>query len=367
MLHFLIRSLLDSPADISSVHLLVLRGLLACCTAGIFGWFAVRYLISFLVSKQVTETSKDFAGLNPRSKKGTPTMGGVGILVAMYGSVILWCDLTNPFVHLVGLCGLVFGALGVVDDFSKFTDRLKGLGLSQRKKYVIEFGLSLALALLLLSGVCLPIGREALALFYVPFTKGSVSVGPALYLLIIIPFFVFCSNAVNITDGLDGLAIFPVICLAVVLALLAAIVGLPASAGLLHFTHLPGAAELAVFLAALIGASGAFLWFNAYPASIFMGDTGALALGAMLAATALVIKQEILFLIAGGLFVVEALSSGLQFYIGLGLLGRRLFFRAPLHHSWQYQGLCESKVAVRFWIIAMFLGACSLASLGFRW
>jgi len=222
------------------------------------------------------------------------------------------------------------------------------------------------LSLLVLSETLLPIGAPATRAFPLPFCSVTWILPVWASLFVISGFLIFSANAVNIADGMDGLVTVPVMLTAAVLALLAGILDEPGLAEAFRLPALPESRELIVFLGALFGACGAFLWFNAFPASIFMGDTGSLALGGILGATAVLLRQELLFLVAGGVFVLEGLSSCLQSYLGVGLLGRRLFFRAPLHHNMQYKGACEPKVVTRFWILAAFFAALALLALELR-
>ncbi|MBI2192383.1 MAG: phospho-N-acetylmuramoyl-pentapeptide-transferase [Planctomycetes bacterium] len=345
---------------------LLLRALLAALTAALLGLVAAPKLIRRLKARKVTDPSKGYTGLNPASKQGVPILGGLIILAALYLSALLWCDLTNRMVQVALVWGLGYAALGFLDDWSKIRPDQRGLGLNQPQKYAVQFLLALLLGVLFLSQAYLPVERAVAGSLYLPFTsiwRWNLSWG---YLAVIVFFLIYAANAVNITDGMDGLATFPAMLLAAVLGLAAFILHSPATASSFRFEPVPGSGECVVLLAALLGACGAFLWYNAYPATIFMGDTGSIALGGILGTVAVLLKQEILFLIVGGVFLIETASSFLQTYVGVGLLGRRLFFRAPLHDHWLYQGLSESKVTLRLWLLSLLFAILGLAALELR-
>ncbi|MEI6161835.1 MAG: phospho-N-acetylmuramoyl-pentapeptide-transferase [Roseococcus sp.] len=294
------------------------------------------------------------------TKKGTPTMGGVLILLSLTLSVLLWADLRNGFVWAVLFVTLGYGALGFVDDWLKVTKR-NTKGVSGRAKLIVQAGIAFIAALWFMW--LLPPGlSDNLA---VPFFKETL-----IPLSILFPFvaaFVMMgsSNAVNLTDGLDGLAIVPVMIAAAVFALIAYLVGNRIFADYLQLHGVPGSGELAVFCSALIGASLGFLWFNAPPAAVFMGDTGSLALGGALGSIAVATKHEIVLAIVGGLFVVETLSVVIQVF-WYKRTGRRVFLMAPLHHHFEKKGWAEPTIVIRFWIIAMVLGLIGLSTLKIR-
>ena len=294
------------------------------------------------------------------TKKGTPTMGGVLILLSLTVGVLLWADLRNGFVWAVLFVTLGYGALGFVDDWLKVTKR-NTKGVSGRAKLIAQGGIAFIAALWFM--YLLPPGlSDNLA---VPFLKELL-----IPLSILFPFvaaFVMMgsSNAVNLTDGLDGLAIVPVMIAAAVFALIAYLVGNRIFADYLQLHGVPGSGELAVFCSALIGASLGFLWFNAPPAAVFMGDTGSLALGGALGSIAVATKHEIVLAIVGGLFVVETLSVVIQVF-WFKRTGRRVFLMAPLHHHFEKKGWAEPTIVIRFWIIAMVLGLIGLSTLKIR-
>lgn len=293
-------------------------------------------------------------------KKGTPTMGGVLILASLAVSTLLWADLRSGYVWAVLFCTLGYGAVGFVDDYLKLSRR-NTRGVSARGKLAVQLGIGLITAAWLahLTGGTLGTGVA------VPVFKGVL-----LQLGLLFPLFgmfvlVGSSNAVNLTDGLDGLATVPTIIVASVFALIAYLVGNRVFADYLQLNHIPGVGELAVFCAAVVGAGMGFLWFNAPPAAVFMGDTGSLALGGALGAVAVATKHEIVLMIAGGLFVVETVSVIIQVF-WFKRTGRRVFLMAPLHHHFEKKGWAEPTIVIRFWIVSMILALVSLATLKIR-
>ena len=294
------------------------------------------------------------------AKKGTPTMGGVLILLSLTASTLLWVDLRNGYVWAVLLLTLGYGLIGFVDDYLKVTNR-NSRGVSARGKLVAQLGLGLFCALWIMSlthgalgtGLTIPVFKEVL----IPFGYAFPLVGMVVM--------VGSSNAVNLTDGLDGLAIVPTIIAAGVFALIAYLVGNRVFADYLQLTPVPGVGELAIFLSALVGAGLGFLWFNAPPAAVFMGDTGSLALGGALGAVAVAVKHEIVLAIVGGLFVVETVSVIIQVF-WYKRTGRRVFLMAPLHHHFEKKGWAEATIVIRFWIVSMILALIGLATLKLR-
>ena len=293
-------------------------------------------------------------------KKGTPTMGGVLILFALIISTLLWVDLTNPYIWPVLFVTTGYGALGFVDDYRKLA-RNNHNGVSARVKIAVQTVIGLIAAVWIMmvtreplaTSLTVPIFKELL----IPLGFGF----PVIGMLVMVG----GSNAVNLTDGLDGLAIVPTIIAAGVLALIAYLVGNRIFADYLQLNHIPGAGELAVFCAALIGAGLGFLWFNAPPAAVFMGDIGSLAIGGALGAVAMVTKHEIVLMIVGGLFVVETLSVVIQVF-WYKRTGNRVFLMAPLHHHFEKKGWAEATIVIRFWIISMILALVGLATLKLR-
>ncbi len=292
------------------------------------------------------------------TKAGTPTMGGFLILIALTVSTLLWADLTSGYVWIVLLVALGYGFVGFVDDYLKVTKR-SSHGLSMRIKFILEIGIGLAAAVWIVRLTPLP---STLA---VPFVKNFlVDLG-----WFFVPFSVFVmvgtSNAVNLTDGLDGLAIVPVMIAAACFALISYIVGNAVFANYLQVPMVPGTGELAVLSGALVGASLGFLWYNAPPAMVFMGDTGSLAMGGAIGAISVITKHELVLAIVGGLFVLETVSVIVQ-VLSFKLTGRRVFRMAPLHHHFEQKGWAESTIVIRFWIIAIILALLGLSTLKLR-
>src|SRR4029079_6735289 len=317
------------------------------------------------------------------TKHGTPTMGGVLILLAISTSTLLWFDLTNRFVWIVLVVTLGFGAIGWVDDWRKVV-RKDPEGMRSREKYFWQSLIGLVAALYLVFSISESSNWRVLQLFYTWVASGfDVNLPPKAGLLL--PFFkevsyplgvfgfviltylviVGASNAVNLTDGLDGLAIMPVVMVGSALGVFAYVTGSAVYSKYLFFPHIPGTAELLIFCGAMAGAGLAFLWFNTHPAQVFMGDVGALALGAALGTIAVIVRQEIVLSIMGGVFVIETLSVMLQ-VASFKLTGRRIFRMAPLHHHYELKGWKENQVVVRFWIISMMLVLIGLSTLKLR-
>ncbi|HLN24029.1 MAG TPA: phospho-N-acetylmuramoyl-pentapeptide-transferase [Patescibacteria group bacterium] len=294
------------------------------------------------------------------TKKGTPTMGGFLVLLALTLSTLLWADLSNPYVWIVMLVTLGYGLIGFADDYLKVTKR-NSKGLSGRIKLVAQVAIALVASYFIMILAPAPLA-QALA---VPFFKTVlVQLGMG-YLFMATFVMVGASNAVNLTDGLDGLATVPVMIAAGVFALISYLVGHMVFANYLQIHHIPGSGELAVFCGALVGAGLGFLWFNAPPAMVFMGDTGSLAMGGALGAISVVTKHEIVLAIVGGLFVLETVSVIVQ-VASYKMTGKRVFRMAPLHHHFEKKGWAEPTVVIRFWIIAGILALVGLSTLKLR-
>ena len=295
------------------------------------------------------------------SKAGTPTMGGALILLSIAASVLLWADLRNKYVWVVLLVMLCFGVIGWYDDWIKIVRRDPN-GLKSRWKYLLQsiFGLAAGLYLYLYADV------PAATTFYVPFFK-SIALPLAGVGFVAIAYFwiVGFSNAVNLTDGLDGLAIMPTVLVACALGVFAYASGNAVFSNYLQIPQVPGAGELTIICAAIAGAGLGFLWFNTYPAMVFMGDIGALALGAVLGTIAVIVRQELVLVIMGGIFVIETLSVMIQ-VASFKLTGKRVFRMAPIHHHFELKGWPEPRVIVRFWIISVVLVLVGLATLKVR-
>jgi phospho-N-acetylmuramoyl-pentapeptide-transferase len=319
-------------------------------------------IIAWLRSKQ--QNGQPIRTDGPQShlvrKKGTPTMGGFLILLALTSSTLLWADLTNPYVWIVLLVTVGFGLIGFFDDYQKLT-RNSHRGVPGRVKLLLEFGLA-AVACIVLAFVM----RQPLAnTVAVPFFKNFLFDVGWFFVLFGMVVITGASNAVNLTDGLDGLAIVPAMIAAACFGFIAYVVGNVIFANYLQVHHVPGTGELTVFCGAMIGAGLGFLWFNAPPASVFMGDTGSLSIGAALGTMSVITKHEIVLAIVGGLFVLEAASVIMQ-VASFKTTGRRVFRMAPLHHHFEQKGWEEPTIVIRFWIIASILAIAGLATLKLR-
>ncbi len=294
------------------------------------------------------------------TKKGTPTMGGFLILLALAFSTLLWADLTNHYVWVVLLVTIGYGAIGFADDYLKVTKRSSG-GLPGKLKLAGQVGVALVAAVWITSVTAAPLANG----LAVPFFKDVLLNLGYLFLPFAVFVMVGASNAVNLTDGLDGLAIVPVMIAASCFLLIAYLVGNTVFANYLQIHYVPGAGELAVFCGALVGASLGFLWFNAPPAMVFMGDTGSLSMGGALGAISVITKHELVLAIIGGLFVLETVSVIVQ-VMSFKLTGKRVFRMAPLHHHFEKKGWAEPTIVIRFWIIASILAIAGLATLKLR-
>jgi phospho-N-acetylmuramoyl-pentapeptide-transferase len=340
---------------------ITLRAVLACLTALVITFLIGPALIRRLTAYKVGQAVRDDGPQSHLAKAGTPTMGGALILAAITITVLLWADLQNRLVWLVLWVMLGFGAIGWVDDYRKVVAR-NPKGLSVRAKFFWQSVIGIVAACFLAFYSNLPQQTA----FIVPFFKQVTYPLGALGFIVMTYFVIVgASNAVNLTDGLDGLAILPTVMIGGALGVFAYVAGHAVFAKYLGFPYIPGAGELAVICGAIAGAGLAFLWFNAYPAEVFMGDVGALALGAALGTLAVIVRQEIVLFIMGGVFVVETLSVMLQ-VASFKLTGRRIFRMAPLHHHYELKGWKENQVVVRFWIITMMLILVGLSTLKLR-
>jgi phospho-N-acetylmuramoyl-pentapeptide-transferase len=362
MLPLLLGPLADDFILFNLVRYSTFRAGAACMTALAISLICGRTVIEWLRGFQPHGQPIRIDGPESHliTKKGTPTMGGVLILLSLFAAVLLWADLRNGFIWPVLLVTLGYGLLGFSDDWLKVTKR-NSRGISARMKLAVQGGVALLAALWFMALLPAPLA-DTLA---VPFFKDVLI--PLGILFPVLGMFVMmgASNAVNLTDGLDGLAIVPVMIAAAVFAVIAYLVGNRIMADYLQVHGVPGVGEVAVICAALIGASLGFLWFNAPPAAVFMGDTGSLALGGALGAIAVATKHEIVLAIVGGLFVVETLSVVIQVF-WFKRTGKRVFLMAPLHHHFEKKGWAEPTIVIRFWIIAMILGLIGLATLKIR-
>ncbi|WP_019531257.1 phospho-N-acetylmuramoyl-pentapeptide-transferase [Dasania marina] len=339
---------------------LTVRGIFGVMTALLISLLLGPWMIRKLNYHQIGQTVRDDGPESHLSKAGTPTMGGALILVAILASTLLWADLTNPYVWTVLLVTAVFGAVGWVDDYRKVIEK-NSKGLPARWKYFWQSVAGLGAAIFLYDIAVTPAETQ---LFF-PFLKNYAwNLGP---FFIVLTYFVIvgASNAVNLTDGLDGLAIMPTVMVGSALGVIAYLVGHSEFSQYLFIPYVAGTGELVVFCGAMAGAGLGFLWFNTYPAQIFMGDVGALALGAALGTVAVITRHEIVFFIMGGVFVMETVSVILQ-VASYKLTGRRIFKMAPIHHHFELKGWPEPRVIVRFWIITVMLVLFGLATLKLR-
>ena len=339
---------------------LTLRTVLAAMTSLFISLLVGPHMIKRLTLRQIGQTVRDDGPKSHLSKAGTPTMGGALILVAIAVSTLLWTNLENRFVWPVLATTLCFGAIGWVDDYLKLS-RKNPKGLAARKKYFWQSVVAIAVATLLYQSALVPAETRLI----VPFFKGVAIELGLLYIAFSYFVIVGTSNAVNLTDGLDGLAILPTVLVAGALIVFAYVTGNVKFSHYLALPYVPGAGEMSVFCAAIVGAGLGFLWFNTYPAQVFMGDIGALALGAALGVVAVVIRQELVLFLMGGVFVAETVSVILQ-VASFKLTGKRIFRMAPLHHHFELKGWPEPRVIVRFWIITVVLVLLGLTSLKIR-
>lgn len=339
---------------------LTFRSILAALTALSIALLLGPWVIHKLSHYQIGQVIRRDGPQSHFSKAGTPTMGGALILIAITISMLLWGNLANPYIWLVLLAMLGFGTIGWLDDYLKIHYK-NSRGLPARWKYLWQSILGLVLALILYFIAKTPAETHLLIPF---FKNASIALG-LIYIPLVYFVIVGCSNAVNLTDGLDGLAILPVVMVGAALAIFAYLTGNIEFSKYLAIPYVPGSGEVAVFCASLVGAGLGFLWFNTYPAQVFMGDVGALGLGAALGTTAVIVRQELVLFIMGGIFVIETLSVVLQ-VASFKLTGKRIFRMAPIHHHFELKGWPEPRVIVRFWIITFVLVLCGLATLKLR-
>ena len=339
---------------------LTLRGIFGVLTALVMSLWLGPKMIRTLRNLQIGQSVRNDGPQSHLSKSGTPTMGGALILASITISTLLWADLSNRYVWIVLLVTVFFGAIGWVDDYRKVVEK-NSRGLPGRWKYFWQSVFGLAAAFVLYFTAQTP----AETALIVPFLKDiSIPLGAGFIVLTYLVI-VGTSNAVNLTDGLDGLAILPTVLVGGALGIFAYASGHVSFAQYLFIPYVPGVGELIIFCGALVGAGLGFLWFNTYPAQVFMGDVGALALGAALGTVAVMVRQEIVLFIMGGVFVVETLSVVIQ-VASFKLTGKRVFRMAPIHHHFELKGWPEPRVIVRFWIITVVLVLVGLATLKLR-
>jgi len=342
------------------VQYLTLRAIFGALTALLIALFVGPMMIRWLGRCHLGQSVRTDGPKSHLSKTGTPTMGGVLVLVAITAGTLLWCDLRNRYVWLVLLVTLGFGLVGGCDDYLKISKK-NSRGLSARQKFLFQSLMGLAAALYLFFTASSPVETQLIF----PFLKNIYV--PLGSFFIVLTYFVIVgsSNAVNLTDGLDGLAVLPAVMVAAALGVFAYVTGNINFAKYLALPYVPGTGELVVFCGSLIGAGLGFLWFNTYPAEVFMGDVGSLALGAALGVIAVIVRQELVLLLMGGIFVIETLSVILQ-VASFKLTGRRIFRMAPIHHHFELKGWPEPRVFVRFWIVTFILVLAGLATLKLR-
>ncbi|MBC8188013.1 MAG: phospho-N-acetylmuramoyl-pentapeptide-transferase [Proteobacteria bacterium] len=357
MIYHWLYPLADTFGALNVVRYITFRTAAATLTAlfisFIVGPWLIRRLAKLRVGQPIREIGPDHA-----AKEGTPTMGGILILLSLLISVLLWTDLTNTFVWIVMGLTAGYGVLGFIDDYQKVVKQ-NSVGISARTKLFWQFLLAFGVAIAIYTS---PAFDQELA---VPFFKNFTPNIGWLYVPLATFIIVAASNGVNLTDGLDGLAIGPVMISAGTFLLLSYAAGHAGIADYLQIKNVPGAGQLAIFCGALVGGGLGFLWFNASPAELFMGDVGSLALGGALGTIAVLIRQEILLAVVGGIFVIETLSVIIQ-AVGFKLTGRRVFRMAPIHHHFAQPGWPEQKIVVRFWIVSIILGLVALSSLKLR-
>jgi len=361
MLLWISKYLMSFYSGFNVFQYLTLRVILGTITALLVSLIVGPIMIRSLRMNQIGQSVREDGPQAHLSKAGTPTMGGALILVAVTISTLLWADLSNRFVWIVLVVTLLFGAIGWVDDYRKVALG-NSKGLSAKHKYFWQSVVGLGAGLVLVITAQSPAETKLI----VPFFKHVVfDLSPWLFVLLAYFVIVGTSNAVNLTDGLDGLAIMPTVLVAGALGIFAYTTGHINFAKYLSIPYIAGAGEVMVFCGAMAGAGLGFLWFNTYPAQVFMGDVGALALGAALGIVAVIVRQELVLLIMGGVFVMETISVILQ-VASFKLTGRRIFRMAPLHHHFELKGWPEPRVIVRFWIITVALVLVGLATLKIR-
>ena len=341
---------------------ITLRTVLAAMTALVISFIAGPRVIRWLAEKKIGQAVRTDGPQTHLAKSGTPTMGGVLILIAIAVTTLLWADLSNRYVWVVLIVTMGFGAIGWYDDWKKVVYR-DPKGLASRWKYFWQSVIGVIVAVYLGMTATLPAQIELIVPFFktVAYPLGVIGFMVLTYFVI-----VGTSHAVNLTDGLDGLATMPAVMVSGALAIFAYVAGNAVFSRYLGVPFIPGAGELAIFCGALCGAGLGFLWFNAYPAEVFMGDVGALALGAALGTVAVIVRQEIVLFIMGGLFVAETLSVMIQVLYFKWSGGKRIFRMAPLHHHYELGGWKETQVVVRFWIITLMLVLFGLSTLKLR-
>ena len=360
MLFWLFQQLAEVNPGFNVFGYITLRTILGALTALLVSLLLGPWFIRRLVKRQVGQPIRKLGPESHFSKAGTPTMGGALILFSIVFATLLWTDLSNRYVWVVLLVTLAFGLIGWIDDYKKLVLQ-ESAGLPARWKFLAQSFVGLAAAYFLWSSADVPAATELI----VPFFKGVAIPLGVFYIVTTYFMIVGFSNAVNFTDGLDGLAIMPSVFVAAALGIFAYVAGNSVFSDYLAMPSIPGAGELAIICGALAGAGLGFLWFNTYPAQIFMGDIGALAVGSALGVIAVIVRQELVFILMAGVFVMETVSVILQ-VVSFKLTGKRIFRMAPIHHHFELKGWPEPRVIVRFWIISVILVLAGLATLKIR-
>lgn len=362
MLYHLLFGLRDEFVGFNVFRYITFRTAFAALTALMISFVLGPWLIERMKHIKIGQFIREDGPKSHQQKAGTPTMGGILINVAIVIPTLMWADIFNPYIWIILFVTCAYGAIGFVDDYRKMAKR-RNLGLTAREKFGAQFAVAL-LAALAIAYLPMIKNNYSTAITF-PFLANTVLNLGILYIPFVMIILVGASNAVNLTDGLDGLAIGSTLVAAVTYAVLTYAAGHARIADYLRIAWVPQTGELAVFAGAMVGASLGFLWFNAHPAEIFMGDVGSLALGGAIGCLAVMIKQEILLVLVGGLFVVEAMSVILQ-VASFKLTGKRIFKMSPLHHHFELSGWRETKVVVRFWILALMFALLALATLKLR-
>jgi phospho-N-acetylmuramoyl-pentapeptide-transferase len=360
MLLYLADYLMTFDGGFRVFHYLTFRAILGALTSLIIAFIIGPVMIRKLSRKKIGQSIRELGPQSHYEKAGTPTMGGALILIAIAFSTLLWADLGNRYIWVILLVTVGYGIIGFIDDYRKVIKNNSD-GLSAKAKYFWQSVIGLAAAVFLYKTAILPAETQ----FIVPFFKDFMLDMGWMYVVLTYFVIVGTSNAVNLTDGLDGLAIMPTVMVAGGLGIFAYLSGHVTFSDYLAIPYLPNAGELIVFCAALVGAGLGFLWFNAYPAMVFMGDVGALALGAALGVLGVLVRQEIVLMIMGGVFVMETVSVMIQ-VASFKMTGKRVFRMAPIHHHFELKGWPEPRVIVRFWIITVILVLIGLATLKLR-
>jgi len=359
VLYYLLYPLHTTFSVFNVFRYITFRTALAILTALVISFFITPNLIRKFNDWKLKADKREDVPDRHEAKTGTPTMGGFIILLSTIIPTLLWADLKNNYIWVVTFALLSFGAIGFMDDLTKLRRKQNGKGISGRTKLCLQilFGLMIAVFLFL--------RRDFITQLTIPFFKNATPDLGIFYIAVCVFIIVGTSNSVNLTDGLDGLAIGPVLTVCSTFLLFAYLTGNIKFAQYLQIFYVKGAGELTVLCGAMLGAGIGFLWYNAYPAELFMGDTGSLSLGASLATIAVIIKQEFLLVIAGGIFVMETFSVIIQ-VLSFKWRGKRVFKMAPIHHHFELKGWNEEKIVVRFWIISVMLGLFALTTLKLR-